>query len=127
MGISLLPVPTDVVEIEQTIPDHPETETEELPDREFEEHEVITGRQLARLRRRLNPSERALLADDLRTGKLMVMRLTAQQAECLAQANHAYVSIVRGLSDEARCDVRWGFAGLAQFVKAPTTDHQANA
>jgi hypothetical protein len=100
---------------------------EELDGCELEEIEIITGRQLARLLRRLNASQRAILASDLRSGTLIVTDLTAQQAECLAAANHAYVTVAHHLpDDDVRREVRWGYYGLAQFIKPSVADRQAD-
>ena len=53
----------------------------------------IDGRILDRMLRRSSPSQRAVIADDLRTGRLELGPLTARQAQRLAQASQGYINI----------------------------------
>jgi hypothetical protein len=125
MSAYLRPVPAEV-QAEEMIPDQEIEEIEAIiAGREFEqfEFELITGRQL---NRNASASQRAVIADDLRRGKYAVIRHTVQQAECNTGANRVYVAIAHSLSDNVLNCVRWGYVGLAQFVKAPATDHQAH-
>jgi hypothetical protein len=76
----------------------------------------IDGRILDRMLRRSSPSQRAVIADDLRTGRLELGPLTARQAQRLAQASQGYINIAGKLTDLERFAVRSGGRKLSEFA-----------
>ena len=78
--------------------------------------EHLDGRTLDRILRRSSPSQRAVIADDLRTGRLEVGSYTEQQARMLAKASYGYVSIASMLTDIERFAVRSGGRKLSEFA-----------
>ena len=76
----------------------------------------IDGRILNRMLRRSSPSQRAVIADDLRTGRLEVGALTARQAQRLARASEGYMNIANKLTDLERLAVCSGTRKLSAFT-----------
>lgn len=76
----------------------------------------ISGRELGRMLRRSSPSQRAVIADDLRTGRLEVGPLTERQARWQTGASHGYVHIVSKLTDPERTAVADGSRKLSEFA-----------
>jgi hypothetical protein len=75
---------------------------------------VYRGKDLARLARRGNATERALLAVEA-TGAT-VDCVTKQQAIALAHANRTYVAKYRGMTELERADVKAGHIKLSDRV-----------
>jgi hypothetical protein len=82
----------------------------------------LTGRQLARQIKASTPTQLALLADDLSTGRMEVKRHTARQARLLTGCSFGYQNTVAHLEPHERQRVRCGFAKLSDFHnnKKPT-------
>ena len=76
----------------------------------------IDGRTLDRMLRRSSPSQKAVIADDLRTGRLELGPLTARQAQRLSQASQGYINIVSRLADLERLAVCSGSRKLSAFT-----------
>ena len=76
----------------------------------------IDGRTLDRQLRKCSPSQRAVIADDLRTGRLELGPLTARQAQRLARASQGYIAIANQLTDLERLAVRSGSRKLSAFT-----------
>jgi hypothetical protein len=82
----------------------------------------MTGRKFDRLVQTATPSKRALLADDLRAGRIVLNSLTTRQANAVARANHNYASIVRRLTAAEKHGVDHEHYRLCKFAKVPATD-----
>src|SRR5262249_4589261 len=82
----------------------------------------LTGRQLDRQVKASNPTQRALLANDLETGRTKVDRYTRRQSRLLAKCSLGYQNTVAHLEPHERQRVRCGFAKLSDFYnhKKPT-------
>jgi hypothetical protein len=76
----------------------------------------IDGRTLDRQLRKCSPSQRAVIADDLRTGRLELGPLTARQAQRLARASQGYFNIASKLTDLERLAVCSGSRKLSAFT-----------
>jgi hypothetical protein len=81
--------------------------------------QVITRRNLRRLARRLDASQCAALAADLRSGRVQVSGMTEAQALALTGASSGYVHTAASLSDEDLAAVRRGDVGLSGTHNAP--------
>jgi hypothetical protein len=77
----------------------------------------IDGRALDRLLRRSTASQRAVIADDLRTGRLEVGPYTERQARTLAKASYGYTNIAGKLTEAQRFGVRSGSRKLSAFER----------
>jgi len=77
----------------------------------------IDGRKLAKRRRRISATHRAMLAYQLAHGEVVLSRLTNAQACAIAGANREYVATIAAASDLDRGRVRQGFLPLADLHK----------
>ena len=78
--------------------------------------EHIDGRTLDWRLRRSSPSQKAIIADDLRTGRLELAPLTARQAKRGVGASAGYMNIANRLSDLERLAVRGGSRKPSAFT-----------
>ena len=86
--------------------------------------EHIDGRTLERMLRRSSPSQKAVIAADLCTGRLEVGPLTDRQARLLARASYGYTNIASKLADLERFAVRTGTRKLAEFAGKAARTHR---
>jgi hypothetical protein len=77
-------------------------------------------RQLDRKVRGSNATQRALLANDLQTGRVVVDRLTARQARLLTGCSFGYQNAVAHLSAFQMAWLRSGRTTMAEVVKRPS-------
>jgi hypothetical protein len=78
---------------------------------------VFLGRDVARKARRNSASNRALLAADLCTGRVIIERLTPRQAQQLARASYSYAHVARGLLPLERAAIEGGTLSLANVAR----------
>jgi hypothetical protein len=78
---------------------------------------VFLGRDVARKAKRNSASNRALLAADLCTGRVIIERLTPRQAQQLARASYGYAHVVRGLLPLERAAIESGTLSLANVAR----------
>jgi hypothetical protein len=83
---------------------------------------TLTGRQLARSARQLNPTARAVLSEQLRAGSVQVMKLTAGQARRLSGASFGYANALHRATRQEWDDVVSGRRKLADLVNKPMSD-----
>jgi hypothetical protein len=77
------------------------------------EVQTISGQELGRRVRRLDPTGKALLADELKGGAVQVFGLTDRQARALTGAKFGYTNAVAHLTERERAHVRAGTLSLA--------------
>jgi hypothetical protein len=78
---------------------------------------VFLGRDVARKAKHNSASNRALLAADLCTGRVMIERLTPRQAQQLARASYSYAHVARGLLPLERAAIESGTLSLANVAR----------
>ena len=78
---------------------------------------VVTGRALARLIRKGNPTSRAMLAADWVAGRLIVEKPTIGQASTWTRASRPYTYAARRLTAQGRNAVRAGRLKLTDVVR----------
>ena len=76
----------------------------------------IDGRTLDRQLRKCSSSQRAVIADDLRTGRMEVGPLTGRQARRLTGASYGYTNSASKLTDLERVAVRAGKRKLYELA-----------
>jgi hypothetical protein len=78
---------------------------------------TITGRDLAHKKR--TPTQRALLAADLASGRVIVTGLTLRQATMLTGASPSYASVAARLDGNERIAVARGWRRLLPYSTKP--------
>jgi hypothetical protein len=93
-------------------------------------HAIVDGRTFDSMLRRSSASQRAVIADDIHTGRLVVSPLTARQSRLLATASQGYTHTASKLTDSERTAVINGqslsaihnkpsaFSAMARAMKA---------
>jgi hypothetical protein len=77
----------------------------------------IDGRALNRMLRGSTASQRAIIADDLRTGRLVVSPLTGPQSRLLTGASYGYAYTASKITDAERVAVKLGKSLSARHAK----------
>jgi hypothetical protein len=75
----------------------------------------LTGRQLERELKAMTAAQRALMADDLASGRVVVDRWTRRQARRQTGCSFGYQNTIAHLTPHDRQRVRCGFAKLSDF------------
>jgi hypothetical protein len=82
----------------------------------------VTGTKLASMLRKASATRRAVIDHDLCTGRLVVVGLTATQAQPITKVSRGYRCTAAGLDPLQLAAMRYGWATVSQYHNKKPTD-----